>query len=80
MEKPTPEHYGILKMMPIEYLMISMTPEEYKGFLKGNIIKYVIRADEKNGVDDYQKAIVYSKWLEEFVRTGTIKFEKTGGA
>lgn len=76
MEKATPDHYKSLKIMPIEYLMISMSPEQFKGYLKGNIVKYVIRADMKNGVDDYQKCVVYSNWLEEFERTGTINFKK----
>jgi hypothetical protein len=47
MDKPTPDHYKVLKMMPIEYLMISTPPEQFNGFLKGNIVKYVIRADMK---------------------------------
>jgi hypothetical protein len=76
MEKETPKYYGDLKMMPIEYLMISMNKDEFKGYLKGNIVKYIIRADNKNGIDDYQKACVYARWLEEFVRTGTIVFSK----
>lgn len=73
-EFPTPTHYGVQRIMPIEYLMICMSAEQFKGYLKGNIIKYVSRADSKNGVEDYQKLIVYSKWLEEFERTGTIIF------
>lgn len=75
-EFPTPAHYSAQKMMPIEYLMITMSAEQFKGYLKGNIIKYVSRADTKNGLEDYQKLIVYSKWLEEFERTGTIIFSK----
>ena len=75
MDFPTPAHYGAQTMMPIEYLMIAMTADQFRGYLKGNIIKYVSRADSKNGVEDYQKLIVYSKWLEEFERTGTIVFK-----
>jgi hypothetical protein len=75
MEKLTPDYYKKMRVQPIEYLMIVMSPEQYKGYLKGNIIKYVSRADSKNGLDDYQKAIVYARWLEEFERTGTIVFK-----
>jgi hypothetical protein len=75
MDFPTPTHYSAQTMMPIEYLMITMSAEQFKGYLKGNIIKYVSRADSKNGAEDYQKLIVYSKWLEEFERSGTIVFK-----
>ena len=40
-----------------------MTPEEFKGLCKGNILKYVLRADFKDGLKDYKKAAVYLKWL-----------------
>ena len=43
----------------------ALTPEEYRGFLKGNIIKYISRAEEKGGLADYQKALVYVQWLVE---------------
>ncbi len=44
----------------------NMSPEEFKGFLKGNIIKYISRAEEKGGKEDYEKAMVYLKWLIEY--------------
>ena len=40
-----------------------MTAEEFKGFLKGLIIKYLIRADKKNGLEDYEKAQWYLNYL-----------------
>ncbi len=58
----TPEHYN-KKIQPIEFMKASMTPEEYRGFLKGNIIKYISRAEEKGGKEDYKKALVYMQWL-----------------
>lgn len=42
-----------------------LTPEEYKGFLRGNIYKYVKRYEDKNGVEDLRKAIVYIEKLIE---------------
>jgi len=36
-----------------------MTLEEFRGFLKGNIIKYISRAEHKNGVEDLKKARWY---------------------
>lgn len=60
-----PNHYN-KKIQPIEYMRVNMSPEEFKGFLKGNIIKYISRAEEKGGKDDYEKAMVYLKWLIEY--------------
>lgn len=37
---------------PIEFMQSCMTPEEFKGFLKGNAIKYIARTRtprKKNG-------------------------------
>ena len=36
-----------------------LSSEEFKGFCKGNIIKYVYRYDEKGGIDDLKKARDY---------------------
>lgn len=58
----TPEHYN-KSIQPIEYMKAIMTPEQFRGFLKGNIIKYISRADNKGGREDYKKAMVYLGWL-----------------
>ena len=60
-----PSHYtsGGLEVKTI--LKKKLTPEEFKGFCKGNILKYVFRAEYKNGVEDYKKAMQYLKWLIE---------------
>ena len=34
-------------------------------FLEGNVIKYLIRAEKKNGKEDYEKARKYLNWLVE---------------
>ena len=36
-----------------------LTPDEVVGFYKGNVIKYLTRFKEKNGLEDLQKAQVY---------------------
>ena len=36
-----------------------LTDEEYKGFLKGNVYKYLKRYEHKNGKEDLEKATVY---------------------
>jgi hypothetical protein len=48
---------------PIDFMFAQMSREEFEGFLKGNIIKYVSRATRKGGLEDYQKAKVYLDWL-----------------
>ena len=43
-----------------------LTDDEYKGFLKGNVYKYVKRYEFKNGEEDLEKATVYLKKLSDF--------------
>lgn len=54
-----PKHYKNGKMDAITIMQNTLTDEEFKGFLKGLIIKYIYRADNKNGVEDYKKAQWY---------------------
>ncbi len=34
----------------------------FLGFYKGNIIKYILRANKKNGLEDYKKVRQYLDW------------------
>jgi len=43
-----------------------LTDEEYKGFLKGNVYKYLKRYEHKNGKEDLEKATVYLNKLCDF--------------
>ena len=36
--------------------------EGFKAFCKGNTMKYLIRAEKKNGLEDYKKAYTYLTW------------------
>lgn len=62
-----PEHYKTGGLEVIKILKIKMTKEEFKGFCKGLIIKYMLRADTKNGVEDYKKAQWYLKCLIKYL-------------
>lgn len=62
-----PNHYVFGGIETIEYLDAKMTPEEYRGFLKGNVLKYVSRESEKNGLEDLKKAKWYLDKLIEVV-------------
>lgn len=66
------QHYESQKLQPIEIMLADLSHEEMRGFLKGNIIKYTLRAGRKQGTDDTAKVVVYSKWLDEFEKTNTI--------
>lgn len=60
---------------PIELMQSILTPDEFKGFLKGNCIKYAFRAGRKAGESaekDRNKFLVYSQWLYNYQHGGTI--------
>ena len=54
-----PEHYTSGNIECIEAIQAALTEEEYRGFLKGNIIKYVWRERTKGGVESLKKAQWY---------------------
>lgn len=58
-----PSHYKHGKIEAIDILKDQLTSEQFKGFCKGLIIKYIIRADYKNGLEDYKKAQWYLNYL-----------------
>lgn len=53
-----PEHYARFKIEPIKFI-----GENDLSFLQGNIIKYVLRYDAKNGLEDLMKARRYLDML-----------------
>ena len=67
--KPNVAHYDRGRIQFIEYLEGSFTPEEFQGFLKGNVIKYVSRYRYKGTPEaDLIKAATYLGWLLEAVK------------
>lgn len=60
-----PAHYGLGKIECIEYIQDFLTTEEYIGYLRGNIAKYMHRWRYKNGVEDLKKARWYQDRLIE---------------
>ena len=64
----SPSHYQHGDIETIEIIRAMLTPEEYRGYLKGNILKYRERAPYKGKTDeDYAKAKRYYDWLREVV-------------
>jgi len=55
----SPSHYGQGKIEAIEYIEDFLTEEEYIGYLRGNIGKYLHRFRYKNGLEDLKKANWY---------------------
>jgi hypothetical protein len=59
-------HYKDMPIQPWHIMEAVLSPEEFVGFLKGNIIKYSLRAGRKDGSDDAGKAKHYMQKLKEF--------------
>ena len=58
-------HYLDMPMQPWDVMQAVLTPEEFRGFLKGNVIKYAMRQGKKDGTDDAGKAQHYAQKLAE---------------
>lgn len=60
----SPEHYKMGGIETIAFIEAKLSNDEYKGYLKGNIIKYLSRATKKgNESQDYRKAMWYLEKL-----------------
>lgn len=66
----SPSHYNYGKIECIEAIEESMTPESFKGYLKGNTMKYLWRYERKGkSVEDLEKAQWYlNKLISEVDR------------
>lgn len=58
-------HYKDMAIQPWELMEAVLTHEEFVGFLKGNIVKYSLRAGRKDGSDDLGKCRHYMMKLRE---------------
>jgi len=59
------DHYTTKTVQPWQAMEAWMTEEQFKGFLRGNVIKYVARYDDKGGKIDLEKARHYLDKLIE---------------
>lgn len=60
----SPSHYTAGGIETIDYLRAKLTPDEFRGYLKGSIIKYLSRANLKGAEQqDYAKASFYATML-----------------
>lgn len=53
-------HYSKMKIQPIDYIL-----ENDLSYLQGNVIKYISRYKDKNGIEDIRKAIHYCELIIE---------------
>jgi hypothetical protein len=60
-----PSHYGQGSIECIDYIKDFLTKEEYTGYLRGNMAKYLHRWRYKNGIEDLRKARWYLDRLIE---------------
>jgi len=71
------DHYVKHKIQPWHAMEDWMSPEEFRGFLRGNVIKYVARCNDKGGRKDLEKAQHYLTKLLE-VSEDTLKIRVSG--
>jgi hypothetical protein len=67
-----PAHYKTGGIETIDFIQAKLTPEEFRGYLKGNVLKYVSRS---NGKDSYETDMLKARWYlnreaERFVKAG----------
>lgn len=55
----SPPHYTSGGIETWEVISSKLTPEEWRGYLKGNIIKYMLRANFK---DSHNEDILKAQW------------------
>ena len=62
-EQPGGSHYKTCAIQPVEYIHANGI-----GYFEGNVIKYVTRWRDKNGIQDLEKAKHYIELLIELER------------
>ena len=61
-----PNHYKLgCGVESIEIIKRVLGLKGFVAFCLGNILKYLIRAEKKNGKEDYKKAAKYLEWVIE---------------
>lgn len=58
----TPPHYARFKIEPIRFIA-----ENGLNWFQGNVVKYILRHDAKNGLEDIRKAIRYGIMYYRFL-------------
>jgi hypothetical protein len=65
-----PPHYKVGGIETIDFIRAKLTPDEFRGYLKGNVLKYLTRAGHKgNANEDIDKMVWYASRLKETQHT-----------
>lgn len=67
-----PSHYTFGDIEVIDYIRDKLSPEEFRGYCEGNVLKYVSRWRHKGGIEDLKKAQVYLNWMIESAEKTTV--------
>ena len=63
------DHYKKMSIEPWDVMEVALTEEEFRGYLKGNFIKYAMRDGKKPGaIRDADKAWHYKTKLDEVAK------------
>ena len=65
----SPKHYTDGQFEVIDVIKDWLTEEEFRGYIKGNTIKYVSRERLKNGDEDLFKTLFYLNYLMNGVKS-----------
>ena len=61
---PNPPHYNAGAIECIDAIRSALTDDEWRGWCKGNVIKYIWRERHKGGDEDIGKAAWYLDRLQ----------------
>lgn len=61
----SPSHYTQSGIECIDAIRAALTDEEFRGYCKGNMLKYIWRERYKGGDQDLAKAATYERFLKE---------------
>tara|TARA_R100001594_G_scaffold129658_1_gene168359 strand:+ start:3281 stop:3679 length:399 start_codon:yes stop_codon:yes gene_type:complete len=63
-----PKHYNKHGVECIDAIRATLTDDEFRGYCKGNVLKYTWRERYKNGLEDLQKAQWYLERVVNDIR------------
>ena len=63
------KHYDSNGIDTISFIKAKLTPEQFQGYLLGNVLKYCSRLNYKGSAkSDAGKALQYLTWLNEEIK------------
>ena len=74
-------YYDVGGIETLDVIKAKLTPDQYKGYLLGNAIKYQLRMMHKTPGDpsrDAEKASNYSMWLSDELNHEKLSMGSTG--